>query len=457
MTAHYVISDISANVVPWIHIDTANNKIYVLGLAKIDDEIEQKVYENYNLGITQDFFSDYDANIFLNIDNLKTKAFPNTYNSGFDFLFLKGSQLQTSAGNSLFFISHSLIYTFNPNNGISEDNTRELQFERIRIGRPAALTLPEKFVFDKDKQTLIQTSDFNESVLLQVVAGLGVNSLSDALILLHSHPTFGYYSNLPLANTSNTYSTFVNYLPSIAISNTAENFLATVYRANGQIFTQANTKLYITNTKGYVAEKEVVVVNATANLTVADLYLAANQTIVVRAGWSNYQNVVEYTLSTSNSEIPIISEYQLGNSTVNSVLNVSSLHLQNSTANSLLDIAKLKITNSTATTNVTADGLKVGSVTVNTAGFHGPATGLTSIPAVTDVRLGSVAETQAGSGNDPFADSDWTADASAGNVMVGLRWDAIPQGCCSVFHNLYIRYKPLQKQIAGGSFVTVDG
>lgn len=84
----------------------------------------------------------------------------------------------------------------------------------------------------------------------------------------------------------------------------------------------------------------------------------------------------------------------------------------------------------------------------NGAGANPAWAAATTTGVVTDVRLGTLAEGSANAEN-----ASYTADAPAGNVLTGVRKAVV--ACCS--DNNYIRYKPLQKQLDGGSYVTVSG
>ena len=83
----------------------------------------------------------------------------------------------------------------------------------------------------------------------------------------------------------------------------------------------------------------------------------------------------------------------------------------------------------------------------NGAGANPAWAAATMAGVVTDVRLGTAAEL-AGIGMGVGG----TQDAAAGNVLYGLRYGI--SGCTT---SLYGRYKPLQKQVDSGSYVTVSG
>jgi len=301
----YVISDLGADTVPWVHIDTSNNKIYVIGFNKIESVIEQAVYNNYNLGIIQDFFSDYDAERFLNIDNLKSKVFANTFNFNFSEKFFKGSQLGCGAGNSLFSLSQSLVYTHNPLESISADNTKELQLWKISTSHPGRISLPEKFIFNKANTIIEETNDFTKSVALQIVSTLNANNLSNSLIILHGNPTYGYKSNLTPIPTINVHTTLVSYLPSITltsdISNVVNDGLHFANITANISIANANTTLYFQAFKGYLPDQSIYVQNTSANVKASPENLANAEVMTIEVGWSNYTNVAQINISSIDS------------------------------------------------------------------------------------------------------------------------------------------------------------
>lgn len=83
----------------------------------------------------------------------------------------------------------------------------------------------------------------------------------------------------------------------------------------------------------------------------------------------------------------------------------------------------------------------------NGAGANPAWAAATMTGVVTDVRLGTAAE----SAGHAHA-SGGTRDSPAGNVLYGLRYST--SGCVTTE---YLRYKPLQKQVDSGSYVTVSG
>jgi len=307
---NYVINDLAVETCPWIHIEAANNRIYVIGFNKLSQIVEDLVYENFNKGIIQDFFSDYDATQFFELSTLKSTVFPNTFNRSFDTLkFFKGGQIGSPVSNALFFLSESLVYTFNPAENVSHlNNTRTLQFWKINSAHPGKISLPEKFIFDKANTNPDETSQYNQSVVLQVIAELRATALANCLIMLHGNPTYGYVSNLPLNAVSNSYQTIVDYLPNITITtdatevyNDASSFA--ILTANISHI-NANTMINIESDSGYVVTTNLYVANSSKTTKASPVDVTGGEIMKIFAGWDNYLHVANISITAIGAEVP---------------------------------------------------------------------------------------------------------------------------------------------------------
>jgi hypothetical protein len=304
----HIVNDLAVETCPWIYIDTPHNKIYVIGFNKLAQEVENSLYHNFNCGFAQDFFSDYDAAQFFQIDTLKATVFANTFNRSFDNLkYFQGKHFGSPASNSLFSLSESLIFTFNPAESVSLVNTRELQFWQINSAHPGKISLPDKFVFDKANTNPEEASQYNQSVVLQVVANLSALALSNCLIMVHGHPTYGYVSNIPLNTVSNSYQTIVDYLPTINLSVDANEVYtdaktSAVLTVNLGIIL-ANTNITLDTNAGFVVNPKLYIANQSQTTKLYPIGMENGTTMKVFAGWSNYLHVANVSITAITPEV----------------------------------------------------------------------------------------------------------------------------------------------------------
>jgi hypothetical protein len=315
LSDYYSSNTLVNEIIPWLHIEEAEGKLYVMSFRKLEEDVEASLYESYYaLNDRENIYSNSEANSFLTLANLQANVFTsnivNRVNS--DKVFV-GHQLNgNTQANGLYQLIDAVYYTFNANASYNADGSKKPQLWQIYGGEAGYLTLPNPFIFDKN-QGVNTAFEFNFAPVVRSLVNLDNSGLANSCVILHYNPTHGFYCNKSLTPTSNAHATMVTFLPSISLTvvdNTvfsttldAANLQISVTYSNNLIYPSAQSKVMIDSTTGFVALREVAV-NSSANVQIIGLNMLPSATMKVTAGWPNYVNVSSVSLNVANNFIP---------------------------------------------------------------------------------------------------------------------------------------------------------